>query len=309
MNLLVTCLGGAPADGIRRGTGGGRRDRHIQGERLRLLPRAGHPAADDRLRPAGFTRRAGGLAARPRHGQLLQDLPRLRRRAAVRQPDPGSDPRQHHAVLADADGRLGGPVVLGERTRRGPARAARLLRRVLGPGRLHHLPRRDLAQAPRSWVEKAYPNVAYFNKADQGRALRRLGGAGAVHHELRAAFRRCAERRTMSDQTPTVVLVHGAFADASSWNGVIELLEARGLTVTAPPNPLRGIAFDSAYIASVLEQIPGPVLVVAHSYGGAVSRMPRPTRRTSSASSTSPRSPPTRARRSARSRRLRRTAS
>ncbi len=74
----------------------------------------------------------------------------------------------------------------------------------------------------------------------------------------------------MSDQTPTVVLVHGAFADASSWNGVIELLEARGLTVTAPPNPLRGIAFDSAYIASVLEQIPGPVLVVAHSYGGAV---------------------------------------
>jgi pimeloyl-ACP methyl ester carboxylesterase len=74
----------------------------------------------------------------------------------------------------------------------------------------------------------------------------------------------------MSDQTPTVVLVHGAFADASSWNGVIELLEARGLTVTAPPNPLRGIAFDSAYIASVLQQIPGPVLVVAHSYGGAV---------------------------------------
>jgi pimeloyl-ACP methyl ester carboxylesterase len=68
----------------------------------------------------------------------------------------------------------------------------------------------------------------------------------------------------------TVVLVHGAFADASSWNGVIAELQAKGVAVTAPPNPLRGISADSAYIASVLEQIDGPVLAVAHSYGGAV---------------------------------------
>jgi pimeloyl-ACP methyl ester carboxylesterase len=74
----------------------------------------------------------------------------------------------------------------------------------------------------------------------------------------------------MSDESPTVVLVHGAFADASSWNGVVELLQADGVKVTAPPNPLRGIAFDSAYIASVLKQTPGPVLAVGHSYGGAV---------------------------------------
>ncbi len=74
----------------------------------------------------------------------------------------------------------------------------------------------------------------------------------------------------MSDETPTVVLVHGAFADASSWNGVVELLQAKGLKVTAPANPLRGIAFDSAYISGVLEQTPGPVLAVGHSYGGAV---------------------------------------
>ena len=74
----------------------------------------------------------------------------------------------------------------------------------------------------------------------------------------------------MSDQTPTVVLVHGAFADASSWNGVVELLQAKGLKVTAPANPLRGIAIDSAYIAGVLGQIPGPILAVGHSYGGAV---------------------------------------
>jgi pimeloyl-ACP methyl ester carboxylesterase len=66
------------------------------------------------------------------------------------------------------------------------------------------------------------------------------------------------------------VLVHGAFADASSWTGVIERLQARGVQVTAPANPLRGIAIDSAYLTSLLGQIPGPVLAVGHSYGGAV---------------------------------------
>ena len=54
----------------------------------------------------------------------------------------------------------------------------------------------------------------------------------------------------MSETPPTVVLVHGAFADASSWNGVIPLLQAKGLSVTAPPNPLRGIEPDAAYIAA-----------------------------------------------------------
>jgi len=69
---------------------------------------------------------------------------------------------------------------------------------------------------------------------------------------------------------PTVVLVHGAFADASSWNGVIERLQARGVQVTAAANPLRGVAADSAYLASVVNQLEGPVLLVGHSYGGAV---------------------------------------
>src|SRR5262249_41762986 len=68
---------------------------------------------------------------------------------------------------------------------------------------------------------------------------------------------------------PTVVLVHGAFADASSWAGVIERLQARGVLVTAPANPLRGIAIDSAYIASLIGQISGPVLAVGPSYPGA----------------------------------------
>jgi pimeloyl-ACP methyl ester carboxylesterase len=66
------------------------------------------------------------------------------------------------------------------------------------------------------------------------------------------------------------VLVHGAFADASSWNGVIERLQQQGCTVVAPANPLRGVATDSAYLASVVNQLDGPVLLVGHSYGGAV---------------------------------------
>jgi pimeloyl-ACP methyl ester carboxylesterase len=74
----------------------------------------------------------------------------------------------------------------------------------------------------------------------------------------------------MSESTPTVVLVHGAFADASSFNGVIERLQAQGVPVVAVANPLRGIASDSAYVASVFNQTPGPVLAVGHSYGGAV---------------------------------------
>jgi pimeloyl-ACP methyl ester carboxylesterase len=68
----------------------------------------------------------------------------------------------------------------------------------------------------------------------------------------------------------TVVLVHGAFADSSSWNGVTERLQAKGVNVMAAANPLRGISHDSAYVASVFGQIPGPVLAVGHSYGGAV---------------------------------------
>jgi pimeloyl-ACP methyl ester carboxylesterase len=70
--------------------------------------------------------------------------------------------------------------------------------------------------------------------------------------------------------TPTIVLVHGAYADASSWTGVIERLQRRGYTVIAPANPLRGVTFDSAYTASLLGQIDGPVLLGGHSYGGAV---------------------------------------
>ncbi|WP_346533355.1 alpha/beta hydrolase [Micromonospora sp. DPT] len=75
---------------------------------------------------------------------------------------------------------------------------------------------------------------------------------------------------TAPNGTPTVVLVHGAFADSSGWNGVVERLQAAGVTVKAVPNPLRGVNEDAAYVASALKQTEGPVLAVGHSYGGAV---------------------------------------
>src|SRR5215471_11638735 len=70
---------------------------------------------------------------------------------------------------------------------------------------------------------------------------------------------------------PTVVLVHGAFADASSFRGLYDELLGEDITVIAPPNPLRGLSGgDGEYLKSVINQIDGPVLLVGHSYGGSV---------------------------------------
>jgi pimeloyl-ACP methyl ester carboxylesterase len=69
---------------------------------------------------------------------------------------------------------------------------------------------------------------------------------------------------------PTVVLVHGAFADSSSWHGVVSRLQKSGYPVVAPANPLRGLTSDSDYLKQLLATVPGPVVLVGHSYGGAV---------------------------------------
>jgi pimeloyl-ACP methyl ester carboxylesterase len=69
---------------------------------------------------------------------------------------------------------------------------------------------------------------------------------------------------------PTIVLVHGDWADGSSWSGVVQRLENRGYTVVAPPNPLRGPSSDVPYLASFLRTIPGPIVLVGHSYCGFV---------------------------------------
>jgi pimeloyl-ACP methyl ester carboxylesterase len=73
-----------------------------------------------------------------------------------------------------------------------------------------------------------------------------------------------------SSPKPTIVLVHGGWADGSSWDKVITILQAEGYTVDAPPNPLRGLASDSAYLASYLSTISGPIVLVGHSVGGMV---------------------------------------
>jgi pimeloyl-ACP methyl ester carboxylesterase len=69
---------------------------------------------------------------------------------------------------------------------------------------------------------------------------------------------------------PTIVLVHGAWADGSSWNSVVEDLQSLGYTVDVPPNPLRGVASDGAYLSDFLSTISGPIVLVGHSYGGLV---------------------------------------
>jgi pimeloyl-ACP methyl ester carboxylesterase len=75
----------------------------------------------------------------------------------------------------------------------------------------------------------------------------------------------------MADSGPTIVLVHGAFADASSFRSLYDELLGEGRTIVAPPNPLRGLTGgDGEYLKAVIGEIDGPVLLVGHSYGGSV---------------------------------------
>ncbi|MDP2781356.1 alpha/beta fold hydrolase [Devosia sp.] len=69
---------------------------------------------------------------------------------------------------------------------------------------------------------------------------------------------------------PTVVLVHGAFADSSSWDGVVEILRKDGYAVIAAANPLRSVSSDASYVSDIVGSIDGPVVLVGHSYGGQV---------------------------------------
>src|SRR6266852_1011979 len=77
--------------------------------------------------------------------------------------------------------------------------------------------------------------------------------------------------RDKSDRPkPTVVFIHGAFADATGWSSEVEQLQREGYPVIAPANPLRGVSSDAGYIASVLDTVSGPIVLVGHSYGGVV---------------------------------------
>jgi pimeloyl-ACP methyl ester carboxylesterase len=87
-----------------------------------------------------------------------------------------------------------------------------------------------------------------------------------------AAFSSGASARpaTTAQSKPTIVLVHGAWANTASWSDVIARLQSEGYTVYAPPNPLRSLKGDAATIADFLSTIKGPIVLVGHSYGGAV---------------------------------------
>ncbi|MDQ7877446.1 alpha/beta hydrolase [Microbacterium sp. QXD-8] len=74
----------------------------------------------------------------------------------------------------------------------------------------------------------------------------------------------------MSEQKPTIVLVHGAFAESSSWNGVIAQLQQHDVDAVAVANPLRSLAGDAGYVRDVLASIDGPIILVGHSYAGLV---------------------------------------
>jgi pimeloyl-ACP methyl ester carboxylesterase len=89
-----------------------------------------------------------------------------------------------------------------------------------------------------------------------------------------AAIPYAAEAQTKTlkglSMNPTIILVHGAWADASSWDPVVSQLQQAGYTVMAPPNPLRGLATDAATVANFVKSVSGPVVLVGHSYGGSV---------------------------------------
>ena len=74
----------------------------------------------------------------------------------------------------------------------------------------------------------------------------------------------------MTPDKPTIILVHGAFAESASWNGVIQRLQAKSLQVIAAANPLRSVAGDAAYLRDVIAAVGKPVVLVGHSYGGFV---------------------------------------
>jgi pimeloyl-ACP methyl ester carboxylesterase len=102
-----------------------------------------------------------------------------------------------------------------------------------------------------------------------GLVLSQVGAADAAGSRTAdAATARAATAHGGSK--PTVVLVHGAWADSGSWDQVVARLQRQGYTVVAFPNPLRGLPDDSAYLAAFLGTISGPIVLVGHSYGGTV---------------------------------------
>jgi pimeloyl-ACP methyl ester carboxylesterase len=95
-------------------------------------------------------------------------------------------------------------------------------------------------------------------------------GLAGVAHATAGSAHATARVAAPGGPKPSIVLVHGAWADSSSWDAVVSRLQHDGYTVYVPPNPLLGISYDAAYIRDFLDTISGPIILVGHSYGGAV---------------------------------------
>ena len=154
-----------------------------------VLRRDARAPADDRLRPDGHARRAGGVDARPRQGQLREDRARVPRRPACGRPDTGPHRRRHHALLADEHRDLVGAALLGElpshlrrdRLREKPPELSLPVGFTVFPG--------EIVQTPREWAKKAYPSLTYFNEVDKGGHFAAWEEPQLFSDELRAAFR------------------------------------------------------------------------------------------------------------------------
>jgi len=114
-------------------------------------------------------------------------------------------------------------------------------------------------------------NNARIAQYSPGRGLVSLAGLVALLTvlALTSAVHSASGAKPTADK-PTIVLVHGAWADSSGWSDVVRRLQKRGYNVLAPATPLRSLASDAAYLASFLAQTSGPIVLAGHSYGGAV---------------------------------------
>jgi pimeloyl-ACP methyl ester carboxylesterase len=111
--------------------------------------------------------------------------------------------------------------------------------------------------------------ITYLKQATST-ALLALCAIGTLTPPMSTASAATPEWTKSESMKVTIVLVHGALADSSSWDGVISKLQADGYPVIAAPNPLRSLPSDSDYVSDIVRNVPGPVVLVGHSYGGSI---------------------------------------
>jgi pimeloyl-ACP methyl ester carboxylesterase len=114
-------------------------------------------------------------------------------------------------------------------------------------------------------------NAGQLNQFKSGRSvLSAIGIAILAMFAISGSVLAQEDTQMTTETKPTIVLVHGAFADSSSWEGVTRILLDEGYSVIAAANPLRGLQSDADYVSTVLDSIQGPIVLVGHSYGGMV---------------------------------------